>query len=353
METITRDKQVRGLHLREFKCSKAFYLDFTIEGKRKKVKIGEMSDCLGWNEARLKAIQIRNEPPEEAKPKTLTISDVFSLWSADIGLQKKSRKFDLRMFEGVLKPHFQDQDLTHIKYSDLRELHTQLTTDNGPYRANRVLQLLRTLFNYLESIGQLNPNPFPKKFRLNKEHKRKRYLSKEELSRLTKVLNQEAPFKPKQTTLVWLLLFTGARIGELLNAKWSDLDGNVLRLKNHKTDYKGEERNIFLSHQAMQLINNLSREGEKIIGFNTAPQKWWMRVRKQAGLEDLRFHDLRHSFASFMVSNGSTLEEIGSLLGHSEITTTKRYAHLMSDKNQENAQKTSDNITKIIMGVSQ
>ena len=57
METITRDKQVRGLHLREFKCSKAFYLDFTIEGKRKKVKIGEMSDCLGWNEARLKAIQ--------------------------------------------------------------------------------------------------------------------------------------------------------------------------------------------------------------------------------------------------------------------------------------------------------
>ena len=78
-----------------------------------------------------------------------------------------------------------------------------------------------------------------------------------------------------------------------------------------------------------------------------------MRVRKQAGLEDLRFHDLRHSFASFMVSNGSTLEEIGSLLGHSEITTTKRYAHLMSDKNQENAQKTSDNITKIIMGISQ
>ena len=80
---------------------------------------------------------------KRVKPKTLTISDVFSLWSADIGLQKKSRKFDLRMFEGVLKPHFQDQDLTHIKYSDLREFHTQLTTENGPYRANRV-----TMVNY-------------------------------------------------------------------------------------------------------------------------------------------------------------------------------------------------------------
>ena len=69
METITRDKQVRGLHLREFKCSKAFYLDFTIEGKRKKVKIGEMSDCLGWNEARLKAIKFATNHPKKQNQK--------------------------------------------------------------------------------------------------------------------------------------------------------------------------------------------------------------------------------------------------------------------------------------------
>ena len=350
METITRDKQVRGLHLREFDYSKSFYLDYTIEGKRRKVKLGELTNNFGWKEARYKAIETRNEPINEPKPQTLRISDVWQLWSGDIGLQKKSRKHDVEMFERVILPRLKDRDIKIMKYSDLRSLHTDLTNNNGPYRANAILRLLRTLFNYMESIGELTPNPFPKNFRMNKEHKRVRYLTTEELNRLTVILNREAPFKKQQTTLIWLLLFTGARIGELLKAKWSDLKGNVLILSEHKTDYKGEERKIFLSNQAMQLINNLPKNQMKIIGFKTSPRHWWKRILKEANINDFRFHDLRHTMASQMVSNGFTLEEAAGLLGHSDISTTKRYAHLMEDKNQENAQQVSDNITKIIMG---
>ena len=350
METITRDKQVRGLHLREFNYSKSFYLDYTIEGKRRKVKLGELTNNFGWKEARYKAIETRNEPIDELKPQKLDISEVWYLWSGDIGLQKKSRKHDVEMFEGVILPYLKDRDIRTIKYLDLRTLHTNLTNNNGPYRANAVLRLLRTLFNYMESIGELTPNPFPKKFRMNKEHKRVRYLTQKELARLTVVLNREAPFKQKQTTLIWLLLFTGARIGELLKARWADLDGNVLTLTEHKTDHKGIDRKIFLSNQAMQLLDNLPKEGEKIIGFATSPQKWWKRILKEAEIFNFRFHDLRHSYASIAISNGSTLEEIGGLLGHSDTSTTKRYSHLMADKNQENAQKTSDNISKMIMG---
>jgi len=350
METITRDKQVRGLHLREFQYSKSFYLDYTIDGKRRKVKLGELTDNFGWNEARYKAIETRSQPQDQPKPQKLNISDVWSLWRSDIGLQKKSHKHDLQMYNGVIYPYFKDKDIRTIKYSDLRSLHTDLTNNNGAYRANAILRLLRTLFNYMESVGELTPNPFPKKFRMNKENKRVRYLSKEELARLTNVLNEQAPFKPKHTTLIWLLLFTGARIGELLKANWSDLEDNVLTLTEHKTDHKGEDRKIFLSNQAMQLINNLPRNGEKIIGFTSSPQRWWMQILEQADIENFRFHDLRHTFASIAISNKATLEEVAGLLGHSSTETTKRYAHLMQDANQQNAQKNSDNISKMIMG---
>ena len=83
METITRDKQVRGLHLREFDYSKSFYLDYTIEGKRRKVKLGELTNNFGWKEARLKAIETRNQTQEIPKPQKLNISEVWSLWSGD------------------------------------------------------------------------------------------------------------------------------------------------------------------------------------------------------------------------------------------------------------------------------
>jgi integrase len=100
----------------------------------------------------------------------------------------------------------------------------------------------------------------------------------------------------------------------------------------------------------MQLLDNLPKDGEKIIGFASSPQKWWKRILKEAEIFNFRFHDLRHTFGSQMVSNGFTLEEVAGLLGHSDTSTTKRYSHLMADKNQENAQKTSDNISKMIMG---
>ena len=134
-----------------------------------------------------------------------------------------------------------------------------------------------------------------------------------------------------------LLIYTGCRKGELISAKWSDLKGNQIILKNHKTDDKDGPRVIRLNDQAMQIINSLERKGSKLIDTNY-PDKFWQKVRVEAGVPDLRIHDLRHSFATFALrSKKVTLVEIANLLGHKSPKTTMRYAHVMDDTAKQTA----------------
>lgn len=148
---------------------------------------------------------------------------------------------------------------------------------------------------------------------------------------------EEEGENPTALAILKLLIFTGARKGEIEVLKWSDIDFQTghLRLSDSKTGQKV----IPLNAGALKILSELDRlEGTDYVfpayrgnGHYEGTPKVWKRIRKAAGIEDVRLHDLRHSFASIAVSGGASLPIIGSLLGHTNSATTQRYAHLNDD----------------------
>jgi integrase len=164
-----------------------------------------------------------------------------------------------------------------------------------------------------------------------------RFLSYSELERLENILSERDEIgiaSPYTLAAFRLLIYTGCRLGEVLTLKWKDVDfhDNCLFLKDSKTG----KRTIPLNESAKQIILNIKKKqdnpyvfcGEKPGAHLVAIQKTWQRIRKKANIPDVRIHDLRHSFASFMIKNGVTLFEVSKLLGHKDIRTTMRYLHM-------------------------
>ncbi len=182
-------------------------------------------------------------------------------------------------------------------------------------------------------------------FRRNAEHSRERYLTAEEYERVLAALDWMP--NQKAANAIRLLILTGARRGEVLGLEWHDLDlekGVWNRPPSKSKDRK--RKRIALSNAAVVLLQTMrvsdatgllfpTRNGTPMPDIN----KPWAWLKKETRLPDLRVHDLRHSFASVLISSGETLETIGKLLGHSQHQTTMRYAHLMDDPQRRAANK--------------
>ena len=210
-----------------------------------------------------------------------------------------------------------------------------------PYQGNRVLSLLQKMFNLAEGWGlrpqNSNPCTHIEKYR---EEKRRRFLNPEELARLgatLKAIEDEGAEPPQALAAVRLLLFTGARLNEILSAKWQYVNSELgaLVLPDSKTGFKS----IPLSAPAREILEGLPvvqdnnyflpghRRGSHFVGL----QKVWDRIKKRAELPDVRLHDIRHSYASVGAAAGLGLPIVGALLGHLDASTTQRYAHLAQD----------------------
>ena len=170
----------------------------------------------------------------------------------------------------------------------------------------------------------------------NQEHKRERYLTGAEWERLTHTL---ANHRDQQaTSIIRLLLLTGARRGEVLKARWADFDLDAgVWTKPGATTKQATTHRVPLSAPARQLLAGIPRSGEFVfpgkggIGHRRDLKRPWPSIKKAAGLEGVRVHDLRHSYASVLASSGQSLLVIGKLLGHTQVATTLRYAHLVDD----------------------
>jgi integrase len=211
----------------------------------------------------------------------------------------------------------------------------------GPGVANRCCALLSKMFNLAERWG-LRPdgsNPC-RHVTKNPERKMRRYLSIDELAQLGAAI-AKAEHSGTETlsalAAIRLLVLTGARVSEILAARWEYLDEarRCLVLPQSKTG----EKDLYLSPAALEVLNGIDRSGrspwivpgadpEKALVNLTKP---WFRLRETAKLSDVRLHDLRHSFASIGVAGGLTLPILGALLGHTQPATTARYAHLAAD----------------------
>ena len=258
-----------------------------------------------------------------------------------VGVRNKHRTADeyRRLFDRCIIPAFGRKPVDEVQRRDVMRLHHGMR--ETPYQANRVLAVLSKLFNWAEQQGErpdgTNPCRHVEKF---KERARSRFLAPSELSALAKALrvcDDQNVIPPAASAAIRLLIFTGARVSEILTLQWSFLDSeNGIA---HLPDSKTGSKRIYLNPPALEVLNNLPRiegnpyciagrkKGARLINL----QKPWRLVRSKAGLDDVRLHDLRHSHASVGAAAGLSLPMIGALLGHSEPQTTARYAHLADD----------------------
>jgi integrase len=242
----------------------------------------------------------------------------------------------------IIKPRLGKRKLLDLRPVDVAKLHVDL--QSTPYNANRALGLLRAMLNCAERWEMIprgsNPaaviKPYPEK-------KRERFLSASELGALLEALDAAGAKESigrYEAAAIHLLIFTGCRVSEITTLEWANVDLANARivLEHHKTEQYGTKI-IPLNAPTLNVLKKLPREADNpyvIVGANKGMhlinlQKPWRRLRKAAGLDDVRMHDLRHSFASFAVAAGIPLAIIGGLLGHRSVQTTARYAHLAND----------------------
>ncbi|MEX0320496.1 MAG: tyrosine-type recombinase/integrase [Ruegeria sp.] len=241
-----------------------------------------------------------------------------------------------------------------VERKDVAELHHKFR--DKPYQANRTLGVLSKMFNLAEIWGLRpdgsNPCRHVPKYR---EQKRERFLSQHELQRLGQVLSEaerDGSESPYIIAAFRLLILTGCRLGEIQTLQWSFITDTGMELPDTKTG----ARRIPLPQAARAVLSALPRLPDNpyvIVGkvpgkYATDLQHPWRRIRARAGLHDVRIHDLRHTYASNAVSSGMPIQMVGRLLGHSQIQTTMRYAHLADDPVRRAAEENAARLDALV-----
>ncbi|MCR9088796.1 MAG: site-specific integrase [Rhodobacteraceae bacterium] len=281
------------------------------------------------------------------------MSELFERYLRDHAeLHKKptSLRNDRATIENMLRPAFGATRVKDITRGEIAKWHSKLR--ETPYAANRALALLSKALNLAEVWGLREPGSNPcrqiKKF---KEERRERYLSEAEFGRLFDVLDEaeigdqgaQPVVSPYAIAAIRLLILTGARTSEILGLQWDwvDFESNVAVLPDSKTG----RRTLYLSSEAMAVLTQIPRleDNPFVIAGSKAGRalvnlkRPWTILRATAGLQDVRLHDLRHSYASVAAAAGMSLPQIGALLGHNSPQTTARYAHLADSVQHQSA----------------
>jgi len=236
---------------------------------------------------------------------------------------------------------FDHKPLSDITSEKLRDWHRGITKRSGAYVANRAAQALRAAWNYGRKYGRVPrelENPFAT-LKLNKETARQTILEPHQVPKFVEAMNAiENPFA---SAYLWLLYFTGARRTELLRLEWVDVEllparngearqGSIL-LRHVKG---GDPRRLELSAPAIEILEALPRTGNRYVFAGAhkdravEPEDHWRRVREAAGLPDLRMHDLRRTFGSWLGQVGYSTKQIGATLGHKTEITSRVYVQL-------------------------
>ena len=244
-----------------------------------------------------------------------------------------------------------------VKRRHVAALHHRLSAT--PVEANNVVITLSQIYSKAQDWGILAEGTNPcRHVELYRQRKRERFLTESEFKRLGRVLDESEESggaTPEAIAAIRLLILTGCRRGEILGLRWEevDLEARELRLQDTKTG----PRVVPLSPAAVQLLAGLPRSGGSpwvipgrkpgthMIRLGNA----WRLLRKRAGLNDVRLHDLRHSFASSALALGESLPMIARLLGHRQIASTARYAHLARASVHEAAARVADSLAEDIL----
>ena len=222
----------------------------------------------------------------------------------------------------------------------------------APGGANKGLELLRQIMNFAIARGHVETNP-TRDVKKNRRTPLARFLSREEIGRLHRVLDrQTGEGNREQADIVRLLLLTGCRRGEIVRLRWSEVRDGALELGDSKTG----PRKVPLNSQVWRILERRKRGRSPFVFPSpldaSRPRcgdlRLWYRVRREAGIEDVRLHDLRHSHASHAVMNGVPVPVVSRLLGHSNVRMTLRYAHLGDREIEAAAERVGETIAEIM-----
>ncbi len=361
------DDELPGFGLRVLPSGRKGYIVQYRAGRRsRRMSLGP-STVLTCEQARTGAISIiaaarhGGDPAakRDAERKTITVKELaerFDKEHVSIRVKETTAKGYRRLIERTILPALGRHRVTEVTRADIAKLHHDLR--HIPYEANRCLEVISKMFSLAEMWGLRpdgsNPRKHIKKYA---EEKRERFLSPAELKRVGDVLREmedEGIELPYAIAAARLLILTGCRLGEIMTLQWEhvDLAGKALRLPDSKTGAKV----VHLGQPAIDVLTGIKKVDKNpwvIVG--TLPgarltdlQPFWQRVRARAGLKDVRIHDLRHTFASTAVAAGQGLPMIGKLLGHTQVQTTARYAHLAVDPVKIAAESVSNTLQQAL-----
>ena len=340
------DSVCKGLFLEIRKSGgRTFYLRYTSRrGRQQQYRIGDAT-VISLAQARRHAHELKNrillgEDPVESRKidrQTPTFAEfIDAQYLPHVRAYKKSWQTDVSLLKNHLLPRFGRTYLDQITRQDIVKMHAD-RKDSGAAAgsANRLLIMMRYIFNLAIrwEVAGITTNP-TKNVPLMPEHnKRERYLRHDEARSLYESVCRSA--NPVLKHIVAMLILTGCRKREVLDAKWEDFDFER-RLWRIPTTKLGKPRHVPLSDGALSILTNTPRiNGCPWVFANPNTKKpfvsifsAWNTARRKAGLADVRIHDLRHSFASLLINSGRSLYEVQKLLGHTQIKTTQRYAHL-------------------------
>ena len=345
---ILFDSEVRGFGVRVTKAAaRSWVFNYrTLTRVERRLTIGDVKDWplpLAREEARrLRRLVDQGQDPlaeRRERREAPTVADLVEHWRAHVAPKKRLRT--RQEYESLLRqlilPAFGNRKVAEVTHADIVRLHTKLGKA-APVRANRCIAFLSTLFNIAASnaLRWRTENPAAR-IEKHGETPRQNYLKGDELARLAAAFAA----RPGQASdAVRLLLLTGARRSEVLGARWGMFAPDFTSWRKPASSTKQNRQHIVqLSAPARLLLARIQdaqdpssvfvfpSRGGHLRDIKTA----WAAICREADLHDIRLHDLRHSFASIAASSGASLPLIGALLGHTQASTTQRYAHLFDD----------------------
>ncbi len=362
-DAVFWDRELPGFGARVYPSGRKIYVvQSRGPGGSKRITLGRHGE-LTVEQARKQAVAVvdrikKGEDPVAAPPEpAFTVADLAERYmEAHVAVNCNAHTQGI--YRGSLDNHILPvlgkMPIPSVGRCEAAALHYERR--NTPRAANRALMVLSKMFSLAEDWGLApaggNPCRFVRKY---KEGMRERFLAEHEYRRIgceLCVLEAEGPLPARAAAALRLLMLTGCRLNEILTLRWDDVDRKAgeLRLPDTKTG----GRAVPLAPSAVRLLTSLPRDednpwviaGRKPDWHLTDLQHPWRRIRARAGLDGVRIHDLRHSFASRALALGEGLPMIGKLLGHTQVQTTARYAHLARDTVKASAARIGDSIDR-------
>ncbi len=370
-DTVVWDRDLPGFGIRIYATGRKVWCVQVrgLRGKPQRVALGPLGKVTPEEARRQAKVVIDRikqglnpEPPPKVEESTVAEFAARYLEShAMVNLKRNT----VEGIEGVIRlhilPRLGDLRLSEVGRAEVAGLHHALC--DRPPLANRAVMVLSGMLRVAEDWGVLPSGSNPcGSVRQYQEKARDRFLSPAEYRKLGEVLaraEEDGSELPAVIAAVRLLLLTGCRKTEIVTLKWDDIDRATgeIRLRDGKTGL----RMVPLTPAVETVLSGIPRKdgnpwvipgmkaGDHLKGLDRA----WRRLREKAGLADVHIHDLRHSYASRSLALGEGLSTIGDLLGHRDVSTTARYAHLVKDAERASAARVGNSIAGCLLRQSE